>query len=221
MSAEREHILTVKDGLRYVDVFHDFTSHEELATYLDQCQLIGVGCDALAFVVTEADGSLSESLIRIDIFNSAGYSWTKALLVRIKEKYHWFTKKVEYLERKLNQLEHGEDSYKRKTKKKKREQKHRIAAHNSLFRHDPTITMPINSYYTLRGELLGLRIKYLAGQPLACIDPDAVLPDNVKEVFQDDNLSNVLVQIINSCFTSALIDIEKFRPSDQWPKIQL
>ncbi len=209
------HVLSKDDGLRNVDVFHNFDSERELNLYLDKCQLIGVGTNALVFLLpAPVECKESEALIRFEIQNCIGYDWTKQFVYQLTCNYPSFYSKLDNLSNKLETWVRPK-SMKSQTSASRHRIKEQIAGHNSAFRRNPMLTMPVNSYYSFQDKWFGLRIKYLNGVSLGDAFPKAELENFVSTLLNDPNPNNVLVGITNSQVSEALIDISRFFPSDQ------
>jgi hypothetical protein len=197
-----------------VDVFHDFKSEEELDTYLDQCELIGVGTNAVVFLLPSPEKcDVSEILFRIEIENPVGYEWTNKLINKLLCEYPSFASKLMRLLKKIDERVKPRSTQKL-AKECRQSMKRQIAGHNAAFRRNPLLTMPINSYYTFQEKWLGIRVKYFNGVPLAEAFPQAVLSDYAYAILKDPNPNNVVVGITNSTVREALIDIWDFTASD-------
>ncbi len=211
---ETPHIKSKAEGIRNVDVFMDFPDISTLNSYLDQCTLIGVGENAVIFLLPPPINCLTgDAIFRIELRNPVGYEWTKDLIESLILKYPKYSKKLNKLllkiewfvkPRKLSSL----------TNICKDRMRAQIAGHNSAFRRDPTITIPINSYFTFQNRWLGVRMRYLDGKPLSEAIPHATLSALYRFILRDENPDNVLVQIRNSAIETMLIDIEDFTASD-------
>jgi hypothetical protein len=213
--AEIPHVITKQEALVNVDVFRDFKTEKELSDFIDTCQLIGVGTNAIVFLTPAQERcDVSEILFRMEIQNPVGYDWTKALLEKLICDYPSYIHKLQNLLEKL-EVRVKPRSMKTQIKNSKDSIKKQIAGHNAAYRRDPMLTMPINSYYTFQDHWLGIRIRYFDGVPLGEAFPDAQLSDYALALLKDTNPRNVLVGISNSQVVEALIDIWDFTPSNE------
>jgi hypothetical protein len=215
MQNELPHVIEKVDGLRNVDVFLDFSNEDEVNAYFEKCELIGVGSNAIVFLLPPPEKcTASEALLRFEIQNPLGTDWTELLLKKLICEYPSFFEKLQALLLKLEERVR-ERPMKRQIEESRKSIKRQIAGHNSAFRRDPLITMPINSYFAYQGKWFGIRVKYLNGVSLAEAFPDAELTEYSFEILKDKNPSNVVVGIQNSQVREALIDIWDFTPSNQ------
>lgn len=212
---DKPHVHIKEDGLRNVDVYQNFQTLEEITEYIEDCQLIGVGTNAVVFLLPPEPESLeSENLFRFEIRNPMGYEWTKKILESLIQEYPSYYRSLSVLLEKLETLvkphkqSHVNDDARKHTKAQ-------VAAHNAAFRRDPSTTMPINSVYTFQNKIFGTRIRYLNGTSLGEGFPGAELTQYAHTILDEPNPKNVITGITNSQFPDQLIDLTKFIPSDQ------
>lgn len=210
----KPHIETKEEGLRNVDLFHDFSSVEELNEYLDKCELIGVGSNALVFLVPNKECAESETLLRFEILNPVGTEWTLSLLDDLLCKYPSFFQELSFLKEKVNSWV-SQKSVKKQIKESRLRIKNEVSGHNSAFRRNHNLTMPINSYYMFQGNWFGVRIKYLNGVSLGRAFPQSEISDYASNLLREPNTNNVLIGISNSTVSELLIDICEFIPSSE------
>jgi hypothetical protein len=202
-------VLQKNDGLRYVEVLHDFKSPEEFESFLERCTLIATGKNALVFLEPQQTG-----VLRLDLLNPLGYEWNKKYISKLSERYPFFSEDLSQLLEK-NEWHIKPRSAKYIRKESGRELRTRIAAHNAAFRRNPLSTVPINCFYTHEDKPLAVSMPFLDGNCLAEVDPEATLTEDESALLCDRNPHNIMVDISNSLPQRVIIDLSRFTPSNQ------